>query len=863
MNSNRDVRANVTQLFPNEKSLTGDTSAPNVNALKSDQSIKSLQQKISDLEAFVRATCDWTWEADTSLRLTAISGDVVDLYGVSTKFFIGKTHIELAGDNSEPEDWERYFEAVNEGQLFRDIEYSLQLSDRKISVRVNGFPVRDSNGVLTGYQGTVIDISDIQKYRNAVDLASKRFVQAIDSFSGSFALFDENDRIVAFNDTYRKLHWFLGDELKPGLAFERCIRIQIEKGILKPEPGREEEWIRDRVERFHNPDGPFEVQKANNQWLRITEQRFPDGGCLKTMEDISEMKRVELELRSSNQRFRDFAEAAADWFFEFDPACRLVYLSKSFDTLTGQSAEDFLGKNHVESCGSLFPIQHQDDFFKAIEQRRDCRDLELRFEMPDGKHRYFSISGRPAYDDNNDYVGFRGIAKNTTETRELTDQLNRQASVDDLTGLPNRREFNRVLEQTYFDCNRNYSTAVLAFFDLDEFKIVNDAEGHVAGDRLLQEISEALSNSIDDNDVIARLGGDEFGLILKNCTVDTGIKRIERLLDTLRYYSFRIEERIYNVSASVGLVQLDQESPGIDELMRQIDIACYEAKEMGRNQIQTYKHSQQRPFDENGETINASDIEQALATDRFILFAQPIARASDQSITHHEILVRMLDEDGSLVMPFAFIMVAERYRLMTDIDRWVISNTCKMIQNLGDQGHRGMFTINLSGRTLTDKSLVGFIRYQLNRYGIDPSTICFEITETTLVSNFDQAAQLVEAIRNLGCRFALDDFGSGLSSFSYLKNFQVDYLKIDGSLVKDIESSESDRKMVTAIADMTKTMGMQSVAEFVETTAMAKILDEIGVDYLQGYGIGKPTPLKQIVDAIGQDTQYGLIQAQK
>ena len=853
MTNNMDVCATVTPLFPEQKSGCAENDL-SLNAKRPEQNIESLAKKISALEKFIQATCDWTWEADADLRITAVSDLVSELYGVPPDFFIGKTHIELSGNNSVPEDWESYFEAIQLQKIFRDVEYSIQLLDRDLPVRLFGFPVHDSTGILIGYQGSIVDISDIKKYQNAVDLASKRFVQAIDSFSGSFALFDDSDRIVAFNDTYRKLHWFLGDELKPGLTFEKCIRLQIEKGIIKPEPGTEEQWISDRVERFHNPQGPFEVEKANNQWFRVTEQRFPDGGCLKTMEDISEMKRVELELRSSNQRFRDFAEAAADWLFEFDPACKLVFLSQSFDTLTGRSANDFIGKNHVDTGGNLFPMQYQDDFHKAIEQRRECRDLELCFEMPDGANRYFSISGRPAYDDVGDYVGFRGIAKNITETRELTDQLNRQASIDDLTGLPNRREFNRVLEQVYFDCNRNYSTAVLAFFDLDEFKIVNDSEGHVAGDRLLQEISEALVSSIDDHDVIARLGGDEFGLILKNCDVETGVKRIERLLDTLRHYSFRVDERIYNVSASVGLVQLDQESPGIDELMRQIDIACYEAKDMGRNHIQTYNHTQKK-LHQNGETINASDIEQALAADRFVLYAQPIARASDFFVQHHEVLVRMLDADGSLILPFAFIRVAERYKLMTDMDRWVIANTCKMIQRQAGDDQRGMFTINLSGRTLTDKSLVGFIRYQLNRYEIDPQAICFEITETNLVSNFVHAAQLVSEIRDLGCRFALDDFGSGLSSFSYLKNFQVDYLKIDGSLVKDIESSENDRKMVTAIANMTKTMGMRSVAEFVETTSIAKILDEIGVDYLQGYGIGRPVPLEHIV-GISQSQNY-------
>ena len=863
MKNSLNQPANVTELFPAHNdgplatdSLTSsqDTSSTRTAPIRlpvasatprSENSTegKAMAAKVTELQNFIQSTCDWTWEADANLKILAVSAGAGKLYGIDDDFFRGKSHSELAGVNAANTDWSDFTNRVNSGQQFRDFEFTLHLNDNHYPVRCSGFPLLNAQGIVTGYQGTIIDVSDIQNYRNAVDLANKRFVQAIDSFSGSFALFDDKDRIVAFNETYRKLHWFLGDELKPGLAFERCIRIQIEKGIIKPEPGQVEQWIADRVERFHNPAGPFEVKKANNQWLRVTEQRFPDGGCLKTMEDISEMKAVELELRSGEQRFRDFAEAAADWFFEFSPACKLTYLSNSFESLTGHAADDYLGKHHEEGFGGLFPSQWQEEFYRAIEQRCECHDLEIGFTTGDGEVRYFSISGRPAFDAENNYVGFRGIAKNISETRKLTDQLNRQASIDDLTQLPNRREFNRALEQVYFDCSRNYATAVVAFLDLDEFKIVNDSEGHVAGDRLLQELAETLRSNIVDGDIVARLGGDEFGLILTGCGIDEGVKRIELMLTALRHYSFHIEDRLYNVSASVGVVQLDQDSPGIDELMRQVDIACYEAKDMGRNQIQIYNCSLRGSASGAESTIDASAIEQALATDRFVLYAQPIAAAGNQSVQHHEILVRMLGEDGAVIPPIAFIGVAERYRLMTDVDRWVIAHAFETISRLNKLGNRSMYTINLSGRTLTDATLIGFITEQLQHFDIAPETICFEITETALVANFDQAAHLVNCLRSRGCRFALDDFGSGLSSFAYLKNFTVDYLKIDGSLVRDIVSSDSDRKMVAAIAGLASTMGMLSIAEFVEDEASGSLLHEMGVDYLQGYGIGKPAPL--------------------
>ena len=850
MRNGDESHNNIRVLFPKQGIAPSPVIGLSTHSANVSQSashnLAAIQKKVDELETFIHAACDWTWEADENLILVNVSDSVEQLYGVKREFFLGKSHIDLAGKNASDSDWNNYQSSINSNDLFRDVEYLLELGDRNIPVRCSGYPVL-CDGRVAGYRGTAIDISDLVNYNNAVDQANKRFVQAIDSFSGSFALFDENDRIVAFNDTYRKLHWFLDDELKPGLEFERCLRIQIEKGIITPEAGKVDEWVRNRVHRFHNPSGPFEVQKANDQWFRVTEQRFPDGSCLKTMEDISEMKNVELELRSNEQRFRDFAEAAADWFFEFNPACKLTYLSNSFDALTGHFASGYLGKHHEESFGGLFPAQLKEVFFKSIEQRTECHDLEICFQLASGEVRYFTISGRPAFDDENNYVGYRGIAKNITENRKLTDKLHLHATVDDLTGLPNRREFNRKLEQIYFNCKSNYASAVLAFIDLDEFKIVNDSEGHAAGDRLLCEIAEALSSNMVEGDLIGRLGGDEFGLVLNDCTIETGLKRITKLLDNLRHYSFTSNGRFYNVSASVGVVKLDSESPAIDELMSQIDIACYEAKELGRNHVQVFDPANHKNADPMGDTINASSIEQALSRDRFVLYAQPISNTLDHSVSHYEILVRMLSEDGSIIPPIKFIPVAERYRLMTDIDRWVITESCKMIQTHLQNGFNFTYAINLSGKTLTDRTLVDFIKAKLAEYSIPPSSIGFEITETTLVSNFDTASELVNELRQLGCRFSLDDFGSGLSSFCYLKNFKVDYLKIDGSLIKDIEHNENDRKMVSAIANLAKTLDMKSVAEFVENDAIADILAEFEVDYLQGYGIGKPIPITDIV----------------
>jgi len=328
-------------------------------------------------------------------------------------------------------------------------------------------------------------------------IQNRRFLQAIDSFSGSFALFDADDKIVKYNKTYSDLHPVLGNELKPGLSFERCLKIQLENGLIPTAIGREEEWLEQRIAKFRNPGRPFEIEKNKGQWLRITEQRLEDGGCLKTMEDISEMKLAELRLRESEQRFKDFAETAADWFFETDETNKISYLSDRFEELTGQSAEKSLNAKSEDIFGMNLNEKDRVRFLDALNGQQPFSDIELVYQLDARSSAYFALSARPKYSDEGDFLGFRGNARNVTEARELSELLQYQARYDELTGLRNRREFFNQIAVAQTNLRSHGTASMIGFIDLDQFKLVNDTEGHVTNSESRTFFADWVATSLE------------------------------------------------------------------------------------------------------------------------------------------------------------------------------------------------------------------------------------------------------------------------------------------------------------------------------------------------------------------------------
>ncbi len=473
--------------------------------------------------------------------------------------------------------------------------------------------------------------------------------------------------------------------------------------------------------------------------------------------------------------------------------------------------------------------------FESVHQRKDnsIYDVEVHLQLMK----------------NNQDTVFSAIIMDITDRKRAQEELTFQASHDSLTKLVNRYEFERRAMRLLSTEHQDKDEHALCYLDLDQFKVVNDTCGHIAGDELLRQISVVLKDTVRKRDTLARLGGDEFGVLMEHCSLGHAHRVSTSLLKAIQDYQFLWEEHTFKIGVSMGLVSITGATTNITELLMKADAACYMAKEKGRNRIQIYHSDDSDTVQRHGEMQWVARLHRAIDEGRFCLYAQTIIPLEGRHERHYELLVRMLDEQGKLIPPGAFLPAAERFDLISKIDRWVVNKSLSLLMSNPVFCKQVEFiSINISGQSLTEINFQDFIILQLNETRIDGSKICFEITETAAISNLTMAINFISSLKVLGCRFALDDFGSGLSSFGYLKNLPVDYLKIDGMFVKDIVSDKIDHAMVKSINEIGQVMGMQTIAEFVENDEIKGMLREIGVNYAQGYGVGKPQLFDELLD---------------
>lgn len=441
---------------------------------------------------------------------------------------------------------------------------------------------------------------------------------------------------------------------------------------------------------------------------------------------------------------------------------------------------------------------------------------------------------------------------------QATARLIYQAAHDSLTGLVNRREFEIRLDRAVLASQQHGRMHALCYMDLDQFKIINDTCGHAAGDEMLCQLALVLKALMRERDTLARLGGDEFALLLENCDLEDALKVAEQCRAAIQRYHFKWDNRIFAVGASIGLVMIDQDAGTAANLLSAADAACYIAKDRGRNQIHVYEQKDSDLVRHRSEMQWVSRIHKALDEKRLKLFWQeirPVSPAADAP-RHFELLLRMQDEGGRLVLPMAFIPAAERYSLMPQIDNWVVETTLAVCGTYLSQVNPGkcVFAVNLSGVSLKSQEFRARLLALLRERDHLGSRLCFEITETAAIGNLAVVNDFIRELKSIGCRFALDDFGSGLSSFTYLKNLNVDYLKIDGAFVKNMASDRVDCSMVEAIHRIGHQVGLKTVAEYVESEAVLAKLREIGVDYAQGSHIHRPEPLETLCDFVRKST---------
>jgi diguanylate cyclase (GGDEF)-like protein/PAS domain S-box-containing protein len=576
---------------------------------------------------------------------------------------------------------------------------------------------------------------------------------------------------------------------------------------------------------------------------------------LLAIEDITERRQAEEALIAAKELKEVTLHSIGDAVITTDPEGVVRYLNPVAEKLTGWRAEEAQG----QAMHTVFRIIREEDREPVSDPVARC--IKEGQVIGLGNHtilisrtgREYAIqdSTAPIRSPDGKLLGVVMVFTDITETRRLARQITHQANHDSLTGLVNRREFERRLQRTLETARIDRIEHTLCYLDLDQFKVINDTCGHAAGDELLRQLASALHDKIRKRDTLARLGGDEFGVLMEHCRLEEGLRVANALRDTVQGFRFGWEDKSFRIGVSIGIIPITEATESAESVLSQADSACYVAKDRGRNRIHLYTVEDIELVRRSGEMEWARQINQALEENRFRLFCQPIAAIEPgrDKKGHYEILLRMMNEESSLVLPAQFFPAAERYHLASKIDQWVIATAFEWLRHHPDLlDHLSMCWINQSGHSLGDAAFLEYVNREFEKTGIPGSKICFEITETAAIANFASARRFITDLKERCCQFALDDFGSGLCSFAYLRTLPVDFLKIDGVFVKGIVDDPVDLAMVKSINDMGHVLGKRTVAEFVETQAILDKLSEIGVDYAQGYGISRPRPIDDLTD---------------
>ena len=605
------------------------------------------------------------------------------------------------------------------------------------------------------------------------------------------------------------------------------------------------------------PDG-------SERWLAAKAQVFVDAEgqpdrTLGIIWDITEHMLRELMIAESKELAEVTLSSIGDGVITTDPQGKTRYLNRVAEQLTGWSNDMAQGQDIQDTLSLLDEHTGQAPEHVAIK----CLRLRQAIGMSthtllltrEGRRIAIEESAAPIWSRDGDILGAVVVFRDVSHERKLSQQLSWHATHDTLTGLINRREFEHLVAGALHTAKEDGHVHALLYLDLDQFKVINDTCGHGAGDVLLQLLAKMLQAQMRDSDILARLGGDELGVLLPHCPLDHARVIGEQLRQSIRDFRFAWDSRSFELGVSIGMVEISQDSKSMSELLSAADQACYLAKEQGRNRIHVYQESDVMLAQRHGEMLWISRLNEAFAHDYFRLYAMPIVHLHDSQEHHDEVLIRIRNSKGDLILPGAFIPAAERYDMMLSIDRWVIRAVCAHIESVRDslppieamaESRRrapALYSVNLSGMSLADAGLHDYITEQFVQFAIAPEQLCFEITETAVIANLPKAQVFMHQLKAMGCRFSLDDFGSGFSSFGYLKALPVDYLKIDGVFVRDIASNAINRAMVKAINEVGHVMGLKTVAEYVEDEATLAVIRELGIDYAQGYAVGSLRPL--------------------
>lgn len=688
-------------------------------------------------------------------------------------------------------------------------------------------------------------IETIKQSEKKLDEQTQRNRVILQTSPDGFLITDTNGYIQEANQTFYKM---------TGYKESKILKQNICEFIEHQDKYSREDWL-DGLPKQDEIRFEDKIRKKNNDTIdvAITAKHVEFEGdrfIYIFVRDISVSKKAQIELAEQKQRAQVTLESIGDGVITTDINGNIQYMNPVAELLVGYVTDEVSGQPLTD----IVKLVDEDQPGEIINPIADCLEKNKSHLLSDktllvmkGNDRHsVGVVVSPLHNEEKTVIGSVMVIHNITELKSLAESLSYQASHDALTGLVNRREFEKRLEVVLLSAKRDKHEHAMCYMDMDQFKLVNDTCGHIAGDELLKQLTQLLHGVVRETDTLARLGGDEFGILLESCSLEKARRVVDSIFNAIREYRFQWDNRVFEVGLSLGLVPITKDSGSLTDVLSSADSACYVAKENGRNCMHMFTPNDSALLHRRGQMEWVQRLQQALENDQFQLYGQTIkSTAGDVRVSHIEILLRMIDEQGEIIAPNEFMPVAERYHMMLNIDRWVVKEVFRCMVEVKDCQIEDaeMITINLSGQSIGNEEFLPYVLDLFEQYPVAGHRICFEVTETAVISNITYARNFISVLKHQGCKFSLDDFGSGLSSFQYLKDLDVDYLKIDGSFIRSMCYNENNYNMVVSINHIGHIMGLQTIAEFVENEEIQKMLEQVGVDFIQGYAVDNPHPV--------------------
>ena len=810
------------------------------DCLQEREQCVTLGRDLMNSEDRYRAIVDFSNDAIISKSLDGIihhwNKAAEKLFGYTAEEALGQHISMLFPADGVSEECMLIRQVLQAGSVSQYETVRLHKDGHRLDVAITLSAIRDLNGRVTGISKIARDIGERKRLDVELTRSLTRHQMLYHIAPAMMHTIDAEARLITVSDTWLARLGYCREEVIGRHAWDFLTPQSSDYARTSVIPklfstGRCEDV---HYQYLRKDGGVIDVL------LSATLERDADGNAwhsLAILQDITDKMRFERELAEQNERLRVTLQSIGDGVITTDVDGKIYYLNPVAERLTGWANGDAIGRH----LSQLFKLANGRNHNQAadIAEAREGTVLIAR----DGSLYDIEETVSPLLNDKSESIGMVLVFRDVTRQRQMTSEMSYRAAHDPLTGLFNRTEFDSRLQRALQSAKAHDGDHAVLFIDLDQFKVVNDACGHGVGDQLLKQVTSMLQTCVRGSDIVARLGGDEFGVILQRCGVDDALRIGQQICDQIDEFRFVHDEQRFRIGASIGLVQVDANWVSSSAILQAADSACYTAKESGRNRVQMWLETDVSLQHRQDETHWAARLEQALDEDHFELFAQRLTPLSTPSAKLYcEVLLRLRDTDGAIIPPGAFLPAAERFHMASRVDRWVLRKVCASMAT-ADLSHVDTISVNLSGQSIGDRAFHRFVVEHLDRNPIDTSKLCFEITETTAITNLHEATDFIAAMHARGIRFALDDFGSGAASFGYLKSLAVDVLKIDGQFIRDLASDAVDQATVRCIREIASAVGKSTVAEFVETAETAQMLREMGIDYAQGYLYHRPEPL--------------------